>query len=330
MQKAHIVPIGIPDTLEAARELAGRIASALLDDITADIRSPPPFMIPSVPTIARGCPGPIARPVARTTEPRLSDKAHVHHPFGPIRRPSPQNHLEQFAGSTPDLSPIAPQSQSIEKSPPPPRYPFDDYQFSPDFFDRLAHVVGGIDQLMLDSFPDAPLDEEDNTYYHSEARVTDSPPALVHMHMERSSPTLTQPSTSSSPDSLRSDSTLDWAVDGARDDLHDFYGDDADALTDRSFLAMDTENGDWSTELDNDFEMNFGADLGFSETPPPPMESDLADGQTIDEGDCWVSVTLDCDIARESDRSPSVGDSVANLSDDLDEIDEEFSLIVLN
>lgn len=39
--KAYLVPIGVPDTPEMRRELAGRVASALLDDITLDIRTSP-------------------------------------------------------------------------------------------------------------------------------------------------------------------------------------------------------------------------------------------------------------------------------------------------
>lgn len=107
--KAYLVPIGVPDTIEMRRELAGRVTSALLDDITLDVRASPesspslsvqdqgrPFMTPPQTHAPVACPLPISTgspfpasssPVANLSSGAVACASSAGHP-SPIARPS--------------------------------------------------------------------------------------------------------------------------------------------------------------------------------------------------------------------------------------------------
>lgn len=101
-EKAFFVPIGIR-TPEARREMAGRVVSALLDDITIDLmdlelNSPPNLASPasstaSSPKGTSGYPSPIARPrpasPARASPTSFAPALHSSPYPSPIARPSP-------------------------------------------------------------------------------------------------------------------------------------------------------------------------------------------------------------------------------------------------
>ena len=128
--KAYLVPIGVPDTPEMRRELAGRVASALLDDITLDIRSSPkssPSTSPSMQNLNQDQPTlmplqidvPVAGPVSRPAPPKSPYSAASSSPM-----PTGAGARSPVApSSTGHPSPIARPSRIIQPSFPPPTAP---------------------------------------------------------------------------------------------------------------------------------------------------------------------------------------------------------------